>query len=214
MKKYDDFDWDKYTEVHYLNEIDIMVREGYDFKIKNSYVENGELVLKEILHPNWLAIYSFIVKNNISSVFEAGCGGCYHLYNIKKLLPEIVVAGCDISSKQIEYAAKLLDIPKDILDNVKIFDFSTRAIFNYDFPRKSYDLVYTQAVLMHLENKKAIRFIYNMKELANKYILMLENQSYEHDFKVLFDQSTILDEFDILDMAYNDVECMVLKRRN
>jgi SAM-dependent methyltransferase len=212
MKKADDFDWEKYTEVSYLKEIENMQKDNYDFKVEKSYVENNKLILKDNLHPNWAAIYSTIIETKVSSVYEAGCGAGYHLYNIKKLLPDIKIGGCDISMNQIDEPSKVLKIPKRILSCIDILDFSQYNL-DKDFPKRSYDFVFSHAVTMHLEHERAISFIYTMKELSKKYVMLIENQSYEHDYKELLKQSTILDEFNLIDMSYKNVEAIFLERK-
>lgn len=207
MKSNDDFDWTKYTKDSYLCEIDKMEKDNYDFKVNKSYVENDKLIVKDNLHPNWIAIYSTIIEQKVSSVFECGCGGCYHLFNLNKLLPNIEIAGCDISENQINIAGKSLNIPDNIIKLTKICDFSQEIKFDI-----KYEFVFTQAVIMHLSNNKALQFIKNMKNLSSKYIMMVENQG-EHDFEKLLNESSILNEFDLIDNAYKGVNGMFLIKK-
>lgn len=207
MKKNDDFNWNEYTEISYLKEIDVMENDGYDFKVNKSTVVNKQLILEDKLHPNWVAIYSSIIESNVASVFECGCGGCYHLYNINKLLPTIKVGGCDISEDQIKRASKALEIPESITRLIKLCDFSQELQFE-----EKYEFVFTQAVIMHLSYDKAVRFINNMKKLSSKYIMMVENQS-EHNFNDLLRESSVLDEFDLVNTVHKGVNGIFLTRK-
>lgn len=207
MKTKDDFNWNEYTNISYLNEIDNMENDGYAFKVDKTYVENGNLILKERLHPNWVAIYTAIARHRVKSVFECGCGGCYHLYNIKKLFPSLEVSGCDLSDNQIKLAGGKLQIPQEILSNVSVMDFSEDIVVWH-----GYDFVYTQAVIMHLSHEKAVRFIKNAASIAEKYIMFVENQR-EHNFPLLFEESNILKDFTLKTNTYNNVEGLFLERK-
>lgn len=209
MKNKDDFNWNEYTNISYLNEIDNMENDGYVFKVDKTYVENGNLILNEKLHPNWVAIYSAIARNSVKSVFECGCGGCYHLYNIKRLFPSIEVFGCDLSDNQIKLAGGKLQIPQEILSRTSVVDFSEDI--NLATWRK-FDFVYTQAVIMHLCHEKAIRFIKNAASISEKYIMFVENQR-EHNFPLLFEESNILKDFTLKTNSYDNVEGLFLERK-
>ena len=57
-----------------------------------------------------------------------------------------------------------------------------------DLTNSTYDLVFTNAVVMHLSQKKAILMIKNMIRSSNKYVLMHENLESSHDFVYLLNE--------------------------
>jgi trans-aconitate methyltransferase len=170
MKQNDDFNWEEYTNKHYIPQIEEMQKEGIAFVIKKSKLKKGKIEWKDNLHPHAKIIYSEVVKLKPVSVFECGCAGGHNLLNIKLLMPKIQVAGYDISISQIEKASKKLGVPEFITDNLYTFDVSAQlpqhGVFEY---------VFTNAVLMHMEHEKIVRTLINMNELSTKYIRLVEN---------------------------------------
>ena len=193
MKTKDDYDWSRYTRT-YLWEIDhIRKDEQLDFLVQKSHVEGNELVFEDPLHENWKELYFQIHRLRPRSVLECGCGGCYHLYNIRKLMPDVEVNGCDLLASQIETAAAgKLQVPEDIRRRVIVTDFSEPAA-PVVIGRK-FDLIYSHAVIMHLQHAKAVQFLKNMMELAGQYVLLVENPAL-NDFPAIFADAAIESHF-------------------
>lgn len=181
MKTTDDFLWSEYTDRYYNKQVNEMLAEGIDFKIDKSFIKGKNIVWKENIHPFAKLLYEKIVKLKPSSVFECGCAGGHHLYNIKKLLPNVKIAGCELLQSQVDTMSIVMNIPKSITDNIKIFDFSKPLMI----PLKKFDFVFTNAVTMHLEYNRAIQFMKNMSIFFNKYIYLSENVG-QHDYIDIF----------------------------
>jgi hypothetical protein len=47
-----------------------------------------------------------------------------------------------------------------------------------EVPKRTYELVYTQAVVMHQSTERATKMMQNMKRISSKYILMIENPNH------------------------------------
>jgi trans-aconitate methyltransferase len=110
-----------------------------------------------------------------SSILEVGCGGGDHLANLKTLIPELKVYGVDLLDKQIEFLNNRH--PQNDFE-LKVVDISKNGVI---FP--SVDVIYTQAVLMHITEKN-LRFYNSMENLLNssaKHLILVENWS-QHDF--------------------------------
>ena len=181
-KTKDDYSWDRYTK-EYLWEIDHgQNQHGLTFRVQRSRIVNGKLLFDDPVHENWKEIYHQVNRLQPASVFECGCGGCYHLYNIRTLMPHVEVNGCDLLQSQIQTAGgEKLQIPADILARTLVADFTdpaTPAAIG-----RRFDFVYTQAVIMHLSHDKAFQFIKNMMALSTRHILMIEAPA--HDFDAL-----------------------------
>ena len=183
VKTTHDFNWNNYTRV-YSNQLKNMEeRKNRDFLVKESKVENGEIIYMENFHDNWKDIYNLVNKLQPKKVFECGCGAMYHLYNIKKLFPSIQVYGCDLLSSQIDLGVNKFGIGQNITKNVKVISFSDPNATN---GLGKYDLVFTHAVMMHIPYAKAKIFLKNMTKISSKYIFLID--SAKHDYsKMLAD---------------------------
>jgi len=106
---------------------------------------------------------------NDSKILDVGCGKAYLLYEIKKLLPEIKLAGFDISRHG------LADAKEEIKDSL----FRYRAQDRYPWGDKHFDLVISLTCLHNLrifELKTAIEEIERVGK--NKYIML---ESYRNE---------------------------------
>ena len=179
----DEYNWDSYTQ-EYSNqviEMEAAPHQGSDFLVKKWEVKNKQLVLHDNLHVNWKNIYFEIFELKPKSVFECGCGGVYHLKNIKTLFPDIDVFGCDLLQTQIDFGKKKFDIGDDLFSNIKVKDFSKEdAIDDLEL----YEFVYAHAVLMHISHEKALQFLKNMFIISSKYVYLVEGP--QHDYVKLF----------------------------
>lgn len=179
-KRYiDGVNWKKYNK-HYSEELKIIEKvntlliTAQDFE-----VVAGKVNLKNPnqlpLHPNAQLLYETILKLHPSSILEVGCGGGDHLANLKTLIPELKVYGVDLLDKQIEFLNNRH--PQNDFE-LKVVDISKNGVI---FP--SVDVIYTQAVLMHITEKN-LRFYNSMENLLNssaKHLILVENWS-QHDF--------------------------------
>ena len=179
-KRYiDGVNWKKYNK-HYSEELKIIEKvntlliTAQDFE-----VVAGKVNLKNPnqlpLHPNAKLLYETILKLHPSSILEVGCGGGDHLANLKTLIPELKVYGVDLLDKQIEFLNNRH--PQNDFE-LKVVDISKNGVI---FP--SVDVIYTQAVLMHITEKN-LRFYNSMENILNssaKHLILVENWS-QHDF--------------------------------
>lgn len=182
----DDFNWSRYS-IHYQGELELGSRtrtlsigpEDYKF-------EDGRLVHKSSrlpLHPNAHTIYEIILQLRPKSVLEVGCGGGDNLSNLHALEPSLHLRGIDISTEQLDLLTRRhphfsgLVAPCDITQPIP-----------HIAPA---DLVFTQAVLMHIgiNNGRWERGIKNLFQLANHQIVLMEHWS-KHDYFALLSRLT------------------------
>jgi len=133
--------------------------------VKKGWIENywKQNARREYLARNICAL------NSISSVIEMGCNVGSNLYAIHKINPGIRLAGVDINEVAVRYG-----LEKFRAENIQA-DLKTMSLYNIDtIPEKSYDVVFTSAVLMHLPPDNLNIVLKNFKRIACKFIIHLE----------------------------------------
>lgn len=175
----DDFDWKHYTQRHYTKELEesmasysLTLREG-TFEINNNRIELHEGA--GAIHPNYRMVYEFVLSNrqDISSILEVGCGPGHLLYNLKHLIPTLACSGMDISEEQLQLGQELIPGLASFC-SLTVGDISAVKVTEPKF-----DLVCTEAVLMHINNRARYkRALQNIFRLSKKYVLLIENFSF------------------------------------
>lgn len=178
MKSVDDYEWDKYTK-EYSDQIKNSVAIDNDLIVKNFVINGNTIKFVDNLHGNWKEVYHQVLVKKVKSVFECGCGSCQHLLNLSVINSDLKIAGCDLLQSQIDFGKEYYDVPNEILNNVKIMDFSKK--YACKLVKDQYDFVFTQAVLMHICHDKAVNFIRNMLMISKKYLLMVERYE-DHNY--------------------------------
>ena len=209
MKQHDDYNWDTYTQQFYESQVfnDIHTHDGIDLLItKYDRDENNHIQFFDNLHPNWKELYHLIDVLNVDSVYEVGCGSGQHLINLRFLNPTLKLAGGDYAQSQIDVGIRRLDINKyDFAKDLQVIDM-TESI---DDSVEQYQLVCTQAVVMHLAYPRAKKMLMNMCKMSSKYILMIENIQ-NHNFPMLIEEAA--PDFEIIDIV-EDSDNNVLNKK-
>ena len=174
-KKNDDFDWEMYF-VEYGNQIEAEKNHKHIIE-KDQYHFDG-ITLKNSqrfgVHPNWRLLYETILQLNPASVLECGCGFGDSVANIKMLKPDVHIVGKDIGEGQLYKARKR----HPEIDTYQLQDLTATIPHDHE----SYELVYTQAVLMHMNtNGNWKDAMLNVFKYSTKYVLMMENWT-KHSF--------------------------------
>ena len=190
----DEYHWPAYTkeyaaQVKGIEEAPHLLR---SFTVKKSRLTENGLEFDDNFHPNWMQIYNSVYKCAPKSVFECGCGGLYHLKNIKIFFPDIKVAGCDLLQSQIDFGAKKFSVSDEILSNVSVRDFTSSTATD-GLPK--FEFVFSHAVMMHLSQKRALKFMQNMVKLSSKYIFFIEGS--QHDYLALLQTLGVRNKFDV-----------------
>lgn len=166
--KSDEYDWTKYHK-HY-NSLKARLAKTHTQVLtpENHKLVEGEIIMKEgelPMHPEHKLLYETILGINPPEVHEVGCGWGDHLFNIMWLNGDITVWGTDISQKQIDSA-------------VERHPFLGECTRKHDItkgPAYHTELVFTQAVLVHLSDSNLRKAILNIAASAQNHILFMEN---------------------------------------
>lgn len=174
----DDFEWSEYNK-KYCKQISEVEKENTLILPEGKYsIVEGKIVLEPFLlplHPNHKLLYETIYDLKPGSLLEVGCGCGDHLANIQKVLPETKISGCDLLEKQMKF---LLSRHPELKTTANLFvhDITISA------PNTKVDLVYTQAVIMHIHrDNRHLNALRNMFHTSKKYIVLMENWS-RHNF--------------------------------
>jgi SAM-dependent methyltransferase len=101
---------------------------------------------------------------NESSVLDVGCGKAFLLYELKKLLPGLKVAGFDISKHGLAEAK----------EEVRPYLFNYRAQDPYPFGDKSFDLVITLGCFHNLRVFELQTALREVERVGKQAYVMLE----------------------------------------
>lgn len=175
----DDFDWTYYhqyyrEELKSVSRVATLLPNRGDFEFSEGLLHQTNKSINP-LHPNHHLLYEIILKLNPRSVLEAGFGGGDHLRNLHFFNSKINLFGVDRSEGQM---ATLKRRHPQLIAQLEIMDLTDdKSVL------PSVDLVYSQAVLMHISETQG-RFsiaLNNILQAAQSYVVMVENWT-EHDF--------------------------------
>ncbi len=170
----DDFTWKRYHK-NYHDQIkrmeeDHTLKLSNDFKITN---EKLELFCNPKLDKNHEILYKVIYDLNPSTIFEVGCGNGDHMYNLLKIMPGVEIKGCDLLQKQLDF---LNERNPELEDKATAHDITKWPVPLF------YDLLYTQAVIMHIQKgDNHLEALRNLFCSSTEYIVLMENWE-RHNF--------------------------------
>lgn len=176
----DDFNWSKYYDEEYSKQISELEKE-YTFILPDGKysIINGKITLNPGLLPlndNHKVLYETIYALKPNSVLEVGCGCGDHLANIKKLLSKTELYGSDLLQEQLEF---LFQRHPELKNQAHL---SIEDITIPSLKRVKVDLVFTQAVLMHIQRYK--HYLSSLKNIFNsskRFVVLMENWT-RHNF--------------------------------
>ena len=123
----------------------------------------------------WKAVAEALIENynltNISSVLDVGCGKAYLLYEMKLLLPDLRVAGFDISKHGLANARE------EIRDSL----FIHRAQDPYPFEDNEFDLVISLGCFHNLRLFELETALSQTERVGKQGYVMLESYRNEQE---------------------------------
>lgn len=159
------------NKVHYMKQAKKYDKAYWDGSRKSGY--GGY----RFIDGYWKDVAIKLIKkydlNHKSRVLDVGCGKGFLLYEIKKIIPEIIVRGLDISSYAIKNSHK----------DIKKFLKRQKAQSKYLFKKNYFDLAISLGCVHNLEIYDLKKCINEITRVSKKQFIMTE--SYRND-KELF----------------------------
>jgi len=170
----DDFDWDNYTADSYARRLKSDIESQFTTHLDPAKASidaaAGRVTLEgQSVHPNTHLILETVARLSPASVHEVGCGGGDHIGNVGRLFPDVAISGGDRSIEQLRFA---LQRHPELDGRVGIQDLT----MPYSSAWARADLVYSQAVIMHLHTAVS-HFVamVNIITQAESAVLFVEN---------------------------------------
>ena len=175
----DGVNWKTYNK-HYLEELKIIEKTNTTvINNQDIFIEDGKIRYRDInqkpLLINHELLYETIIDLNPKSVLEVGCGAGDHLANLKSLDQDLECYGTELLEEQLNSL--------NVRHPNNKFNLNLANITLKDCALPEAELVYTNAVLMHITEKKQ-RFQNALTELfsaATEHIVLMENWT-QHNF--------------------------------
>ncbi len=114
-----------------------------------------------------------------SSVLEIGCNCGPNLFLVAKKFPEATIRGIDINPGAVQKGNELL--AREGITNVCLS--VARADELGQFPDKSFDIVFTNSLLMYIGPDKIKSVIGEMVRITRRALILLERHCFEPDSK-------------------------------
>lgn len=130
-------------------------------------------------HPHRPFLVETISKFNPSSILEIGCNCGPNLYLLAKKFPDAKIRGIDINPLAAQKGNEWL--AEESISNVKLLE--SKADELGQFQDKSFDAVFTDAVLIYIGPDKIKEVIGEMLRITRKALILMEWHSFEPERK-------------------------------
>jgi len=126
-------------------------------------------------HPHRKLLMEVISKYvPFKNAFEIGCASGPNLYLLAKKFPEAKIYGSDISKNVIAFGKKWFE--KQSIKNVELFTSYAEDSFQ-NFPDKSIDIIFSDAALIYLNEKKMEKILKEMIRVSRKALIFNEQHT-------------------------------------
>lgn len=185
-----DFRWKSYTSFDYEPQILSFINSGQPLILskeltKTVLMDNSRAPVDGLIDQH-LLLYRTCLELKPATLLEIGAGAGYHMINLSKLLPNSDIMGVDLLMSQIELGLKLFPEFASLLSKIQVMDFSVEAVDKIFKARP--DVVFCQAVTMHVPYRTAKSLIKNMISVAKNEVLLVENISRTHNYSNLLEE--------------------------
>ncbi|MFC1908805.1 class I SAM-dependent methyltransferase [Chloroflexota bacterium] len=147
--------------------------------IAASYWNNRNLPSKHFLTER-IAAFS-----PVNSILELGCASGPSLYLLAKKFPESRIVGIDINQPAVEYGNS--QFAQEGISNVTLI--TGKADTLEELPHKTFDIVFTNALLIYIGPDKIKSVIEGMLRIADKALVLMELHCFEPGTKDLSGRS-------------------------
>ena len=139
---------------------------GYDYwDGERRYGYGGYRFIPGRWQPAAQALIDHYQLSETSSVLDVGCGKGYLLYELKRMLPGLTIAGCDVSPHGID----------DARPEVRESLFIHRAEDKYPYADATFDLVMSLGCLHNLRLPELEMAIPEIQRVGRRGYIMLES---------------------------------------
>lgn len=133
-------------------------------------------------HPHRAFLVESISRFNPSSILEIGCNCGPNLYQLGKEFPDAKMRGIDINPIVVEKGNEWF--AQEGVSNIML---SVGKADELDqFPDKSFDVVFTDAVLIYIGPDKIKEVMKNMIRITRKALILVEWHSFERRRKDMY----------------------------
>ena len=127
-------------------------------------------------NPNkHLLVERIAALSPIHSILEVGCNSGPNLYLLAKKFPQAQIVGIDINSKAVQYGNA--QFAQEGIPNVQLLVGKADELGQ--FQDKSFDVVFTRAVLIHIGPDKIKNIVEEMIRVSRRALILMEGQCFE-----------------------------------
>lgn len=130
-------------------------------------------------HPHRTFLVEIISKFNPSSILEVGCNCGPNLGLLAKKFPDAEIRGIDINPMAVQKGNEWL--AQEGISNVKLLEGKADEL--RQFQDRSFDVVFTDAVLIYVGPDKIKKVIKEMFRITRRALILMEWHSFEPDHK-------------------------------
>ena len=138
---------------------------------KRKYGYGGYKYIPNLMKPVAQKIIKHYKLTNKSKILDVGCGKGFVLYEIKKILPKIKIAGFDISKYGIRNSKK----------EIKKYLFVHRAQDKFPYKNKTFDLVFSIHCLHNLQIFDLMKALQEIQRVGKAGYVALEGYRHERE---------------------------------
>lgn len=140
----------------------------------------GEGYWNNIEHPSKHFLVERIAAfSPFSSILEVGCASGPNLYLLAKRFPQAEIVGIDINSEAIDYGNA--QFKREGISNVKLSIGKADELGEYQ--DRSFDIVFTNGLLLCIGPDKIKKVIMDMIRIARKGLILMEWHCFEPESK-------------------------------
>ena len=153
------------------------LRKGNDYNDTQHIGEDDEWVMgywDSKYHGHRLLLIDKISAYSPQSILEIGCNCGPNLFLLAQRFPNAKITGIDINSRAIEKGRELLHAEN--ISNVELF--IGKADNLEQFHNDSFDIVFTDAILIYIGRDKIKKVIQEMLRVARQDIILLEQNDF------------------------------------
>lgn len=197
------FHWFKMKGDLYLDNLP----EKLCWKLSNKACVESSMSKDSLDHP----VRAFLIERikhygELASIMEVGCGTGVNLALLRKCYPKAKLCGIDINKKAIRCGNRFFKEKKDENINLYLKEADDLSLFETN----SFQVVFTNACLIHIGPNEVFDVLKGMLRIASKAVVLVEffspkNEFYMYDYRWYYNWPNILSSFDGIDASLEKI---------